>query len=93
MKYHDCSKYHHMIDIGGNSGEFVLLIFERGPIETGETPLPYSSRQFLMFSHFYRSSKIYEKILEGIGYQDIITRNIDLGWPFFWFRQEKFERF
>ena len=169
MKYHDFSRYRHMMDIGGNSGEFVLricrkhphlsatvvdlplvcdigrkhiaahpesnrirfvekdalrddlpknvdlvtfksmlhdwpedaarhlikrgaisvkpggvlLIFERGPIETGETPLPYSSMPFLIFSHFYRSSRIYETILESLGCQDITTQQIDLGWPFF----------
>jgi hypothetical protein len=39
-----------MMDIGGNSGEFVLLIFERGPIEAGETQLPYSSMPFFLVS-------------------------------------------
>ena len=169
MKYHDFSRYQHMLDIGGNSGEFglkicrkyshmmatvfdlpvvcdigmehigpepeadritfikgnaltdvlpygfdlitfksmlhdwpeneawhliskaqqvlkpggTLLIFERGPLEVGETTIPYSMIPFLIFFHSYHSPKIYEKRLEDLGFQDIRTQRIELEMPFY----------
>lgn len=169
MKYHDFSPYKRMLDIGGNSGEFVLqickkypeicttvfdlplvcdigqehvisepeadritfikgnaltdvlpkgfdlitfksmlhdwpereakqfivrasqslqpggamLIFERGPLEVGETTLPYSMIPFLLFFGFYRSPAIYEETLEDLGFRDITDKRIELEMPFF----------
>ena len=169
MKYHDFSRYHRILDIGGNSGEFVLricknypsihatvldlplvcqvglehlrsepeaerisfiegnaladelpkdfdlisfksmlhdwpdneakqfiarasqslqpggtlLIFERGPIEVSETPLPYSMIPFLLFFRSFRSPIVYREQLETLGFQDIEIQRIELEMPFY----------
>jgi SAM-dependent methyltransferase len=169
MKYHDFSRYRRLLDIGGNSGEFVLricknhpnihatvldlplvcqvglehlqsepeadrisfikgngltdelpkgfdlisfksmlhdwpekearqfiakvsqslqqggtlLIFERGPIEIGQTTLPYSMIPFLLFFRSFRSPAIYREQLKTLGFQDIEIQRIDLEMPFY----------
>lgn len=60
-----------------------ILIFERAPIELGETTIPYSMIPLLIFFHSYRSPEIYENKLEDLGFQDIETKRIDLEMPFF----------
>jgi len=60
-----------------------LLIVERGPLEFGETTIPYSMIPFLIFFHSYRSPEIYENKLEDLGFQDIETQRIELEMPFF----------
>ncbi len=168
MKYHDFSRYSHMLDIGGNSGEFLLqlcrrhsrlvgtvfdlpvvcrvgrehvagepeaeritflegdalndrlpsgfdlvsfksmlhdwpdeqarrllvngskalkpggtlLIFERAPLESEVTSLPFSAIPFLLFFGAFRASGLYEKQLKDLGFDGIETRRIDLEMPF-----------
>ncbi|KPK24431.1 MAG: hypothetical protein AMK69_16120 [Nitrospira bacterium SG8_3] len=175
MKYHDFSQYHRILDIGGNSGEFVLqvckkypnvyasvldlplvcqvglehvrsepeadriafikgdaqtdelpkgfdlitfksmlhdwpedeakqfierasqslepggklLIFERGPIEVGKTPLPYSMIPFLLFFRSFRSPLVYKEQLEDLDFQDIEIKRIELENPFFMITAKK----
>jgi ubiquinone/menaquinone biosynthesis C-methylase UbiE len=60
-----------------------LLIFERGPIEVGETPLPYSMIPFLLFFRSFRSPTLYKEQLEELGFQDIEIKRIDLEMPFY----------
>ena len=169
MKYHDFSQYGRMLDIGGNSGEFVLqicrkfpkiyatvfdlplvcdvgqehilheaevdrisfvkgnaleadlpagfdiitfksilhdwpekeakqfivgaskslksggtlLIFERGPLEIGETTLPYSTIPFMFFSHAFRLPGIYSEQLKELGFLNVTVQRIELEMPFF----------
>jgi ubiquinone/menaquinone biosynthesis C-methylase UbiE len=60
-----------------------LLIFERGPIEVNETPLPYSMIPFLLFFRSFRSPAVYKEQLETLGFQDIGIQRIDLEMPFY----------
>jgi len=60
-----------------------LLIFERGPIEPDEMPLPYSMIPFLLFFRSFRSPLIYQGYLEELGFQKIEVQKIDLETPFF----------
>jgi SAM-dependent methyltransferase len=60
-----------------------LLIFERGPIEMGQTELSYSMIAFLLFFHSFRASTLYEKQLQELDFQDISVKNICLDTPFF----------
>ena len=60
-----------------------LLIFERGPVELGETTLPYSMIPFLLFFRSFRLPVLYEEQLREIGFQDIEVKRIDLETPFF----------
>ena len=60
-----------------------LLIFERGPLEVGETPLSYSMIPTLLFFHYFRSPTIYEEMLKVLGFQDIEVQRIDLEMPFY----------
>jgi SAM-dependent methyltransferase len=169
MKYHDFSRYNRILDIGGNSGEFVLqickkcpnvyatvldlplvcqvglehvrsepeadriafikgdaltdelpkgfdlitfksmlhdwpenearqfiakasqslepggklLIFERGPIEVGKTPLPYSLIPFLLFFRSFRSPLVYKEQLQVLDFEDLEIKRIELETPFF----------
>jgi SAM-dependent methyltransferase len=60
-----------------------LLIFERGPIEVGQTTLPYSMIPFLLFFRSFRSPAIYREQLETLGFQDIEIQRVDLEMPFY----------
>lgn len=60
-----------------------LLIFERGPIEPDETPLPYSIIPFLLFFRSFRAPKMYQEQLQKSGFKDIEVQRIDLEMPFF----------
>jgi SAM-dependent methyltransferase len=60
-----------------------LLIFERGPVEVGETPLPYSMIPFLLFFRSFRPPTVYRDQLETLGFQDIEIQRIDLEMPFY----------
>lgn len=60
-----------------------LLIFERGPLEVGETTLPYSMIPFLLFFHSFRSPVTYEEQLRALRFQDIKVEKIDLETPFY----------
>lgn len=60
-----------------------LLIFERGPLETGAAKLSYSILPFLLFFHSFRSPAPYEKQLESLDFVDITVKKIFLETPFF----------
>ncbi|MEW6664100.1 MAG: methyltransferase [Thermodesulfobacteriota bacterium] len=60
-----------------------LLIFERGPLEIGETGLPYSMIPFLLFFRSFRSPSIYEDQIKRLGFRNIQIQRIDLEMPFF----------
>ena len=60
-----------------------LLIFERGPIEVNEKPLPYSMIPFLLFFRSFRLPTLYKEQLETLGFQDIEIQKIDLEMPFY----------
>jgi len=60
-----------------------LLIFERGPIEMGQTELSYSMIPFLLFFHSFRASALYEKQLQDLGFLDITVTRVCLETPFF----------
>ncbi|HSB81179.1 MAG TPA: methyltransferase [Candidatus Methylomirabilis sp.] len=60
-----------------------LLIFERGPLDLREGPLPYSVLPFLLFSHAFRPPRIYVEQLQGLGFRDVAVQRIDLGTLFF----------
>jgi len=60
-----------------------LLIFERGPLELGETTLPYSMIPFLLFFRSFRSPVVYEEQLKELGFQNTEVQKIDLEMPFF----------
>ena len=60
-----------------------LLIFERGPIEDGETDLSYSSIPILLFLHSFRSPTVYQKQLKELGLQNITVKRLYLDTPFF----------
>ena len=74
---HFIKKANHSLAPGGT-----LLIFERGPIEVGETTLPYSMTPFLVFFHSFRSPVTYEEQLEDLNFLDIKVERIDLETPF-----------
>ena len=75
----------HLIQKAGQSLKpgGTLLIFERGPIESGQTALPYSIIPFLLFFRSFRAPTVYEKQLKKLGFQDIQVQKIDLEMPFF----------
>jgi len=60
-----------------------LLIFERGPIEVDEGPLPYSAIPMLLFFHSFRGPSLYKEQLGALGFQNITVQRIDLEMPFF----------
>lgn len=60
-----------------------MLIFERGPIELEDTVPSYSILPFLLFSHSFRDSALYEKHLSKLGFKKINVMKIDLETPFF----------
>jgi SAM-dependent methyltransferase len=60
-----------------------LLIFERGPIEEGETELSYSAIPILLFFHSFRSPTIYQEQLRELGLQGITVKRVYLETPFF----------
>jgi hypothetical protein len=66
------------LDPGGT-----LLIFERGPLAMGNTPLPYSMIPFLLFFNSFRSPITYEGQLKDLSFQDIKREKIDLETPFY----------
>ncbi len=60
-----------------------LLIFERGPFETGEAGLSYSNIPILLFAHTLRSPDLYIECLEENDFHQIRVQWIDLEMPFF----------
>jgi SAM-dependent methyltransferase len=60
-----------------------LLIFERGPIEVGKTPLPYSMIPFLLFFRSFRSPLVYKEQLQVLDFEDLEIKRIELETPFF----------
>jgi ubiquinone/menaquinone biosynthesis C-methylase UbiE len=60
-----------------------LLIFERGPLEVGGTPLSYSMIPTLLFFHYFRSPQIYAEYLKNFGFQNIEIQRIELEMPFY----------
>ncbi len=59
-----------------------VLIYERGPISGCEGPLPYHMIPTLLFLHFLRSPEVYRKHLNGLGFEAVEVRRIDLEMPF-----------
>jgi hypothetical protein len=72
------------LDVGGT-----LLIFERGKIETGPTPMPYSLIPILLFFRAYRTSEDYLRELERIGFRDLHCDRVTLDVPFMMIRARK----
>jgi SAM-dependent methyltransferase len=60
-----------------------LLIFERGPLRVGATAPPMSILPILLFFRAYRPPLDYISQLQGLGFQDIRQREIELDSPFF----------
>jgi len=60
-----------------------LLIFERAPLDVGESTPPFSMLPNLLFFRAYRSASVYAKHLEGLGFRRIEQREILLDMPFF----------
>jgi SAM-dependent methyltransferase len=59
-----------------------LLIFERAPIESQESPLSFSAIPFLLFFGAFRSAELYEGQLRDLGFDHIEVRRIALETPF-----------
>ena len=59
-----------------------LLIYERGPVEIGDTTPPYSSIPTLLFFQFYRSAEFYTDQLAALGFRSIEARRVELEVPF-----------
>lgn len=59
-----------------------VLIFERGPLETGPGRVPYATLPFLLFFRSYRSAETYCGHLEKLGFRDIQTQVVELDMPF-----------
>ena len=59
-----------------------LLVFERGPIELGEKPPPYSMIPFLLFFRSFRSPEIYSSQYRACGLHTIGIQRINLETPF-----------
>jgi len=60
-----------------------LLIFERAPVEIGESTPPFSMLPNLLFFRAYRSASVYANHLDGLGFRRIEQREIALDMPFF----------
>ena len=60
-----------------------LLIFERGPIQVGDTTPPCSLLPMLLFFRSFRGPGAYLLKLEAMGYQEVRVRGIELETPFF----------
>jgi hypothetical protein len=58
-----------------------ILIFERGPLEIGETPLMYSLVPMLLFFRSFRSPRIYQVELQAAGYA-VGVQHVTLDMPF-----------
>ena len=66
------------LDPGGT-----LLVFERGPLETGGAVPSFSLLPLLMFFRSYRSPSLYVKTLRELGMADIRCTHLQLDSPFF----------
>ena len=55
-----------------------MLIFERGPIEIGNSRLPYSMAPNLVFLQFLRAPDLYLKKLAELGFSAIEHRRLAL---------------
>jgi hypothetical protein len=60
-----------------------LLVFERGPIEVDERPLPFSAIPMLLFFHSFRGPSLYIEQLKALGFENITVQRLDLEMPFF----------
>lgn len=59
-----------------------VLIFERGPVETGIVPLAYGQVPLMLFFRSYRTVAQYVAALTQAGFRDIGVRTVDLDMPF-----------
>ncbi|MEP6563579.1 MAG: methyltransferase [Mesorhizobium sp.] len=59
-----------------------MVIFERMPIETGGTRLPYSMVANLVFLPFFRSPDFYASELDKRGFVDITVQSVGIEMPF-----------
>ena len=60
-----------------------LLVFERGPLESGGAVPAFSLLPLLMFFRSYRSPSLYVKTLRELGMTDIRCTHLQLDSPFF----------
>ncbi len=67
----------HSLNPGGT-----MLIFERGPIQVGDTTVPYSMIPLLLFFRAFRSPLLYKAQLEAVGLRDVHIQEIELEMPF-----------
>lgn len=58
-----------------------ILIFERGPLELRERPLPFSMLPLLVFSRYYRGPSLYVDVLRGLGFE-VAVQWVRLDSPF-----------
>lgn len=68
---------YHSLDHGGT-----LLIFERGILDAGLQPIPYSLIPIMLFFRSYRRPDEYLARLERIGFRDATVRLVQLEMPF-----------
>lgn len=59
-----------------------MLIYERGPVEVGDTTPPYSSIPTILFFQFYRSADLYTEQLAALGFRSIEVQRVELEVPF-----------
>ena len=59
-----------------------VLIYERGPVEIGDAPLPYSQIPLVLFFRSYRGIADYTVFLQEAGFRDVSSQLIDLDMPF-----------
>ncbi|MGI6457362.1 MAG: methyltransferase [bacterium] len=66
-----------------------ILIFERGPVEIRDTPLPFHMIPNMLFMYFYRAPRIYTEWLKELGLMDIQVQRIELEMPFYLLTAQK----
>ena len=60
-----------------------LLIFERGPLRVREASPGLSVVPSLLFFRSYREGSVYASKLRGLGFEDVVQREVVLDTPFF----------
>jgi SAM-dependent methyltransferase len=60
-----------------------LMIFERGPLELDQAPIPYANIPMLLFFRSFRDPSFYRERLAGLGFEQIEVQFVRLEMPFF----------
>jgi SAM-dependent methyltransferase len=60
-----------------------LMIFERGPLEPGKAPIPYSMIPMLLFFRSFRDPSFYAEQIALLGFEQIEVQFVRLEMPFF----------